>query len=624
MRFSILLIISLFAFNTFAQGNQIPQENELVPYKVKEKWGAASVDGKLKISGKYDELKPFFHNVTKVVKNDKQGVIDTRQKVIVPIMYDEVEQMIYSKNGDISFICNKDDKAMLQIGKKVIVPLSEGYEKIYAFVDSNHIESYYILSKKKGTVFQFDLINSKGDKIIENAVGDVLRIISINTDIKHDYDIYANIYADMSNSSSTSKKKTASYWWSEAEVEFDYETDMRSALEDLDYGGYDSYNRRDNFDLDDYNRIDDFKSAFIKLAKKQSRNSVARAFYTMDGSEVFNFKDKVEKVSAMTDDLLIVKTYDDDLNCKKPTKYGIYNLKTGAYKYKPVYGFFSREIIKKDMFTNRFEDEVKAMELMCENLDEIKKMYEETKSRKLVGAKIMGLLGVKMEKPEYVIALASENDIKILNEEGSILTEATISDGEFIPDDFFQIHTKDSIYVGIEVFNDTYRGKGIKHVNSGDIVVMPIYEEISRGYGGYITLSGSDMATLSIEKFNFPLNKNTANIGDDFVRALSNSLYVVSKNKEEVAIYCVSLEKNITKYKYSTEFDYPKIKVINKREYVFLLDTDGNYSVIDEDGKVLVPSSEEEIEVKDIYGNNKVYFITVEGYYGLDGKKYFK
>ncbi len=623
MRFSIFLILSLFTCSSLSQENLIQKENELVPFKVKDKWGAATVEGELKISAKYDELEPFFHNVTRVMKDDKQGVINTKQKVVVPLIYDEVEQMIYSKNGEISYICNKDEKVMLQIGKKVIVPLSDGYENIYAFVDSNHTESYFVLSKKKGTVFQFDLINSKGDKIIENAIGDDLRIISIDNSIEHDYGMYANLY----NAFAFTKKIPETYWWSEAEKAIDFSGDIESVIEEYgngydnygDYGGY----GKDKFHIDDYNKVDNFKSTFIKLVKKQSRNSVARAFYTIGGSEVFNFGDKVEKLASLNEELVIVKTYDDDLNCKKPTKYGIYNLKKGSYTYKPLYGFFKKQLITKDIFSP-IKDQIKQMEMMCENIEEIKEIFKNEKSKEVASLKILKYLGIEKVEPEYLIALANESDIKIIDLEGKILTESIISEGVFIPDDYFKIHTKDSIYVGIEVFNDTYRGKGIKHVNTGDIVVMPIYEEISGSYGNNITLSGSEMATLRIDDFNFPINSITANIGKDFVRALSNNIYVVSKDKEQVAVYNVKKKKNITKYNFPFEEEYPKIRVINENEYIFLKDSEDNYSVIDANGNVLVPSSEEEIEVEDIYGNNKIYFITIEGYYGIDGTKYFK
>lgn len=613
MKYIYLLIISFFAFNTFSQNENMPIENELIPFKVNDKWGASNTSGELKVTAKYDNLAPFFHNVTKVMIDEKYGVIDADQKNIVSIIYDEISQMIYSKTSGISIVCMKDDKAMLKIDNKEIVSLKEGYENITIVVDSNHIESYYILSKKKGAVYTFDVINSKGKKIVSNVIGDKLNIVALHKNKNINY---------LNNKMSTSK---SSYWWSEAPIIIDWVDNEFDEINPRlsEYYGEDDYSS-DNIFLQQYYMIDDFENCFIYALKQESRSKKAWAYYTLKGEQIFGYKDRVEKMIKMTKEQVIVKTYDDELNCKKPIKYGVYSLKNKSYVIEPVYYFYEVKKVKNDI--NMGFNQFAMVESLCENIDKIREIQKKGLSKKQTRDemnKLMGYMGFEKITPEKVIILSSDYNLKVMSEEGKILYDVNAPEGIFIPEDFMTVKNLDSIYVGLEVFNDTYRGKGIMDVKTKDIVVKPIYEEIRNRYS-YIELSGDDMKTEMIHDFKFPLNDKTAKLAKGFVKALSKNIYVVTKNEEDVAIYNVSKKKVITKYNFVNESEYPKIKTINKQVIIFLENKDGSYSVIDDKGKVLVKSSEEEIETVDIYRNKKFYFVTAEGYYDIDGTPFIK
>lgn len=622
MQYLLLVVTLFFTLNTFSQEETTLPENELIPFKSKDKWGATNKQGELIISAKYDNLAPFFHNVTKVNIDGKYGIINTKQKEIVPVIYDEVSQITYSKSNGLSYVCKKDNKVMLQVESKVLVPLSENFENISIVVDSNHYDTYYILSKKQGTVYLFNVIDSKGKKIIENVIADKLDIVSVHKEINNYYvDFYTN------------SPKSDFYWWSEAKnnrslftseageynetVEY-MEEAFYEALSEMD-GDYDEY---EDYFQKNYNKVSDFKDCFIYVKKKQSRDKSTWAYYTLEGKALFNFSDRVEKISYLTKDLMLVQTYDDELNCKKPTKYGVYNLKTKSYTIQPNYYFQKIEEIRPkrvDVF-----DEIKMMETLCERIDELKEMYSAGIPKSIITQTVFSDLGIDINKQESIIILANDNNLKVLNEEGTLLTESTITEGVFIAEEFLAVKNKDSIYVGIEVFNNEYRGKGIIHVNSNSLVVKPLYSEIENRYNS-ITLYSEDMQTEEIKDFDFPINSSTAKIGDSFVKALSKKMYLVSKKEDkEYALYSVENKKVITDYIYTMEYNYPKVEVINNSEYFFLKNKEGNYSVINQDGKLLVPSSTGTIEVKDIYNNKNFYFITNEGYYGIDGTTFFK
>ena len=461
------------------------------------------------------------------------------------------------------------------------------------------------------------MINSTGKKILENVIGDELKFITVAKKEKNNFD-FPELSAAGIN---LTKRNPDFYWWSEASKEVTSEKDIQRIIEGFEYGGY---NDDEEFDfMFEYKTVSDFRSCYLFLKKKLSRNSTSRAFYTVEGKEVFKFSDKVEKMYFMTEDLALVKTYDDELNCKRPTKYGVYNLKTKRYSIEPNYYFYRKKSL--NIRSRGFDKNmIEVFEKVCENLDEIKQMQKDGYPDHLIEKKAKKMFGIEDLEPEKIIVLASETDIKILSEEGDLIKETTITEGEFIPNDLFAIKSKDSIYVGIEVFNDNYRGKGIMNINTNEVVVKPIYERLRKRYDNTITLYGDEMEPETIKNFEFPINDKTAKIAEGFVRALSGNLYLVSKDEDKVAVYNVSMKKNITKYDYDQEFDYPRIKKIEKKEYVFVRNTDGSYAVMNDSGKVLASSSEDEIEVIDIYQNGKFYFITTEGYYGMDGTKYFK
>lgn len=63
----------------------------LIPVKKNKKWGYANLNGKIKINIQYQEVFPFENGFAKVIFKNKTGIIDTSGKVILPILYEEVQ-----------------------------------------------------------------------------------------------------------------------------------------------------------------------------------------------------------------------------------------------------------------------------------------------------------------------------------------------------------------------------------------------------------------------------------------------------------------------------------------------------------------------------------------------------
>jgi uncharacterized protein YkvS len=83
----ISLVVFLIATSSFCSA----QSFDLVPYRVKDKWGFADSTGKVKIKPQYQDVIPFNKGYAAYKKNDKWGVIDVKGKEIDAPQYDSVK-----------------------------------------------------------------------------------------------------------------------------------------------------------------------------------------------------------------------------------------------------------------------------------------------------------------------------------------------------------------------------------------------------------------------------------------------------------------------------------------------------------------------------------------------------
>jgi hypothetical protein len=83
-RLQVLILMILTVINSYGQ------DFELVPYRVKAKWGFADSTGTLKIKAVYDDVIPFNRGYSAFKTDGKWGFLDISGKVILEAKYDSV------------------------------------------------------------------------------------------------------------------------------------------------------------------------------------------------------------------------------------------------------------------------------------------------------------------------------------------------------------------------------------------------------------------------------------------------------------------------------------------------------------------------------------------------------
>jgi hypothetical protein len=135
-RFFIFLLISFLLL-----GFDLPAQDTLVPYRVKDKWGYSNYRGKLVIQAQYESVEffsqaqyetgdffsnNFFENkyLAKVSKNKRVGLIDKKNKIIIPILYENIE-MGYDHGEKVNCIIvkKKGKYGCINYQKKILLPI---------------------------------------------------------------------------------------------------------------------------------------------------------------------------------------------------------------------------------------------------------------------------------------------------------------------------------------------------------------------------------------------------------------------------------------------------------------------------------------------------------------------
>ena len=158
MRLSIIII-------TFLLFNKNGISQELVPFRIGEKWGYSNYAGNLIIKAKYDSVGLHDRNgfidkiAAKIYKKDRQGLIDHFGKVLInPRKWNEIENMGYWFDGiDYLIVKKKNAYGVIDENGKITIPVIYDELKVYEFseVEKNvfRITGYAFLAKKHSKYF---------------------------------------------------------------------------------------------------------------------------------------------------------------------------------------------------------------------------------------------------------------------------------------------------------------------------------------------------------------------------------------------------------------------------------------------------------------------------------------
>ena len=171
LSFIFLLIVNLSLFS----------QTDLVPYRLKDKWGYSDLKGNIKIKVKYDSVgifkayKPEKIKVAIVKKNNKFGLIDENGKKLIPVKYsflvqeghlDTPPEMFYF-TGDYNtnrFLVKKKNKfGIVDSKNKIIIPIK--YDTLLENYNSQS-EGYDYFGRRGNKYYKLD---EKGKKTAIDA-----------------------------------------------------------------------------------------------------------------------------------------------------------------------------------------------------------------------------------------------------------------------------------------------------------------------------------------------------------------------------------------------------------------------------------------------------------------------
>lgn len=144
MKYKFLLIFLLFSNTIFAQ-------ETLIPYRKGQLWGFADTTAKIILKPKFTKVDLYNNNsLYKVYIGDNCGIINSKRKTVVPIIYSQINNVDKS-NG---FIAKKDNKYFFYTSKGKNL-FKDGEEKIYSSTNGT------INITRNNKLVKYDYVNKK-------------------------------------------------------------------------------------------------------------------------------------------------------------------------------------------------------------------------------------------------------------------------------------------------------------------------------------------------------------------------------------------------------------------------------------------------------------------------------
>ena len=616
---TIGISFSLFmTLNSYSQRTeQLLPEEELIPYESKGKFGAANTKGKVVIPAKYESIDRFFFGAAKVSKDEKVGVIDYKGKEIISIEYDEITNFVYTPGFGFSFGIKKGNKMGIVTPTKTILPLTENIDRVIVIEDTLNHDILFATLQKSGATYLVSLINKDGVKIIDNIIADGITPINVK------------------------ELKTETYF---GRGMYDYDEGFLDDYEDYGYG----------YDEQTYYAVSGYDNTYLSLKKKVSLEESIYSVYNLQGKTVIDFSYKLTNIKKIGNDFLLLTSVNKDADCKNPTKYGIYQLSNSTYFVEPEYDFF--EVVEKieeerdyEDYDDKYSESSQAKQLLsiCETLNNMHiNTPEDLIDNESVLATLLGFNDGGSLKESYYV-FGSEDAIKVLDKDLNVVLDAVTTEGKFRPEQAIVIKSKEEIICAVEVFNDKYRGIGLIDLKTKNYVVNPIYSSVEDrtryGYGYSNILLESETGNRETYDIFKAFKTTDQNLVEEknYYKQLNKDYSLFKNEEDKIAIYSVPLGKFITGYKYVYDrysYDYDDetdiLKEFNDKPYFMLQNEKDEYTVLNGNGDVIVPLTENSLRFVDYYGNNTYYVIEYgempksdkysTKFYGLDGTKFFK
>ena len=131
------------------------QKSKLEPFfdETSYLYGYRTGDGKVKITPEYADASPFFNGYARVTIDDKQGIINQKGKIIIPVIYEEVgwsgdkNNNVLFKNGLIGIklngiwgVINEKSETILSPRFDYLEPFHKGLAVIGKWTDADKVE----------------------------------------------------------------------------------------------------------------------------------------------------------------------------------------------------------------------------------------------------------------------------------------------------------------------------------------------------------------------------------------------------------------------------------------------------------------------------------------------------
>ncbi|WP_158286643.1 WG repeat-containing protein [Chitinophaga sp. S165] len=132
-------------------------QDALIPYRVKDKWGYASLDGTLRIPAQYDRCELFQNGYAAVNKGSMVGAINAKNEVVVPFDYFMIyfpvpAERRYPRANNYAVVATRDNR----YGVYDIVSQRLILDTVYSGVD-NQAGTLFTVEKKRHEKGVFDV-----------------------------------------------------------------------------------------------------------------------------------------------------------------------------------------------------------------------------------------------------------------------------------------------------------------------------------------------------------------------------------------------------------------------------------------------------------------------------------